>query len=99
MSLGISALGWIAIGTTAYQGYQANKASKDTKSAALDSERRAKQAATQADMDFNRANQKKVNTADMLRRQQVAGASTLLTGANGVDPSQYKLGASTLLGS
>ena len=53
----------------------------------------------QADQDYNKANQKKVDTAGIMgRSSQGDGGSTLLTGQSGVDPEKLKLGGNTLLG-
>jgi hypothetical protein len=109
-ALGASAGTAAAVGTAAlgvggmaamqiHQGEQARKAQNHANDAAKIA---ADKATTEADQAFNRANQKKPNVAGMAA-DTLAGASagvgsTLLTGAQGVDPSGLMLGKKTLLG-
>jgi hypothetical protein len=78
---------------------QADAAKKSMQQAQTNADRTA----AQADQDFNRANQKKPDTSAILSAAQQAGkggqSGTMLTGAQGVDPSALTLGKSTLLGS
>jgi hypothetical protein len=78
---------------------QADAAKKSMQQAQANADRTA----AQADQDFNRANQKKPDTSAILSAAQQAGkggqSGTMLTGAQGVDPSALTLGKSTLLGS
>ena len=99
--------GWIA-GITAVVGaasqYDASRRQKNqAKDAANAAQQQAQQAqreaqreAQQADMQFNRANQRRTNDAGTMPGG--AGNSTLLTGPGGVDPSALTLGKNTLLG-
>ena len=99
--------GWIA-GITAVVGaasqYDASRRQKNqAKDAANAAQQQAQQdeleavrEAQQADMQFNRANQRRANDAGTMPGG--AGNSTLLTGPGGVDPSALTLGKNTLLG-
>ncbi len=92
--------GWIA-GITAVVGaasqYDASRRQKNqAKDAANAAQQQAQQAEKQADMQFNRANQRRANDAGTMPGG--AGNSTLLTGPGGVDPSALTLGKNTLLG-
>lgn len=55
-----------------------------------------------AEENINRASQKRPNTSSILSEAEQAGragvSGTMLTGAQGVDPSQLTLGRNTLLG-
>ena len=92
--------GWIA-GITAVVGaasqYDASRRQKNqAKDAANAAQQQAQREAQQADMQFNRANQRRANDAGATPGG--AGNSTLLTGPGGVDPSALTLGKNTLLG-
>ena len=92
--------GWIA-GITAVVGaasqYDASRRQKNqAKDAANAAQQQAQREAQQADMEFNRANQRRANDAGTMPGG--AGNSTLLTGPGGVDPSALTLGKNTLLG-
>ena len=95
--------GWVA-GITAVVGavsaasqYDASRRQKNqAKDAANAAQQQAQQAEQQADMQFNRANQRRANDAGTMPGG--AGNSTLLTGPGGVDPSALTLGKNTLLG-
>ena len=52
----------------------------------------------QAEMETNRANQRTANAAASAMPNQGLGG-TMLTGPQGIDPSQLMLGKNTLLGS
>ncbi|MDD4913297.1 MAG: hypothetical protein PHP57_13470 [Sideroxydans sp.] len=58
----------------------------------------AKAAASTADQQFNRANQKKPDIASLLYNNQQGSAPTSLTGSAGVGNSSLSLGKTTLLG-
>lgn len=66
-------------------------------------EANARRQESQAQQDFNRANQKSPDTNALLTAAQQSGKSgasgTMLTGSQGVDPSALNLGKNTLLGS
>lgn len=55
-----------------------------------------------ADENMNRATQKRPNTSSILSEAEQAGkagvSGTMLTGPSGIDPSELKLGKTTLLG-
>ena len=92
--------GWIA-GITAVVGaasqYDASRRQKNqAKDAANAAQQQAQREAQQAEMEFNRANQRRANDAGTMPGG--AGNSTLLTGPGGVDPSALTLGKNTLLG-
>lgn len=81
--------------------YQANKQDKANKSAANQAKENARNAQAQADIETNKANQKKTDAQSVLSQQQQAAAgsgSTMLTGVGGIDPNSLKLGKQTLLG-
>lgn len=90
----------VGIGTSIYQGQQQEDASNK---ALQQTQANANKTAAQADQAFNQANQKRPDTAAILAAAQQAGkggaSGTMLTGPQGVDPSQLTLGKSTLLGS
>jgi hypothetical protein len=101
VAIGVAAAAAVAgVGVSAMQGAdQADAAKKSMQQAQTNADRTA----AQADQDFNRANQKKPDTSAILSAAQQAGkggqSGTMLTGAQGVDPSALTLGKSTLLGS
>jgi hypothetical protein len=101
VAIGVAAAAAVAgVGVSAMQGAdQADAAKKSMQQAQANADRTA----AQADQDFNRANQKKPDTSAILSAAQQAGkggqSGTMLTGAQGVDPSALTLGKSTLLGS
>lgn len=81
--------------------YQANKQDKANKSATNQAKENARNAQAQADIETNKANQKKTDAQSVLSQQQQAAGgagSTMLTGASGIDPNSLKLGKQTLLG-
>jgi hypothetical protein len=82
--------------------YQANKAANAQDEAQKLARADAATTAATADQAFNKANQKKPNTASLYADNAKAGkngaSGTMLTGSQGVDPSALMLGKSTLLG-
>lgn len=88
----------VGVGASIYQG---NKQDKANKSAANQAKENARNAQAQADIETNKANQKKTDAQSVLSQQQQAAAgsgSTMLTGVGGIDPNSLKLGKQTLLG-
>lgn len=71
------------------------RAKNQAEDAGRQAEQQAQQAAQQADQQFNRANQRR---PDAMPGPAGAGASTMLTGPQGIDPGALPLGKSTLLG-
>ena len=93
----------VSIGTSYKQGKKQERAQKQQmaaqQAANRKAEKQAKQQQEQAQQDYNRANQKQVDTAGIMgRSSNEGGGSTLLTGQQGVDPEKLKLGGNTLLG-
>ncbi len=92
--------GAVGAGVSYVNGQQQASAQRDATQKAQDA---AAKQADQADQANNRANAKTPDIAAMLSANQgaaKAGASgTMLTGSQGVDPTQLQLGKSTLLGS
>ena len=87
-----------AVGTS-YSIYSGERAAKKQSQAQAQAEK--KEQALQAERDFNKANSKKANTADLLQAAQQDGGgvgSTILTGSEGVENDQLKLGKQNLLG-
>ena len=73
----------------------ARRQKNQAKDAATAAQKQADEASKQAEMQFNRSNQNKPAAVD------TAGSglgSTMLTGAQGVDPNSLTLSKSTLLG-
>jgi len=99
MSGAVTAAAIAGVVGTAYSIYSGEKQSKQARSAQRDAENRARKQEEQAEQDTNRARSNTPDTAALL--QQAAspgGASTMLTGAQGVDPNQLNLGKTNLLG-
>lgn len=89
-----------AVGTS-YSIYSGERAAKKQSQAQAQAEKQAKEQALQAERDFNKANSKKVNTAGLLQAAQQDGggvSSTMLTGPEGIENDQLKLGKQNLLG-
>jgi arginine exporter protein ArgO len=90
-----------AVGT-AYTIYSGEKAAKAQKSAQQEARNTAVKQEKAADEAMNAANRKTPNTAAIMDRAAQMGksgpASTMITGAGGVDPNQLALGRNTLLG-
>lgn len=92
-----------AVATSAVVSYVNGQKQQDAaKDAAKQAKANADRQAAQADMDFNRANQKRPDTMALLSAAQQAGkmgaSGTMLTGSAGIDPSTLNLSKSTLLG-
>lgn len=95
--MGIEAIIAAAVGAAgAASQYDASRRQKNqAKDAATAAQKQADEASKQAEMQFNRSNQNKPAAVD------TAGSglgSTMLTGAQGVDPNSLTLSKSTLLG-
>jgi len=93
----------VSVGTSYIQGKKQEAAQKKQlaaqQAANKKAEKQAAQQQAQAEQDYNRANQKKVDTSGIMgRSSNEGGGSTLLTGNQGVDPEKLKLGGNTLLG-
>jgi hypothetical protein len=92
-----------AVAGTAMSAVQGSEQADAAKKSMQQAQANADRTAAQADQDFNRANQKKPDTSAILSAAQQAGkggqSGTMLTGAQGVDPSALTLGKNTLLGS
>lgn len=88
-----------AVGTS-YSIYSGERADKKQSRAQAQAEKQAKEQALQAERDFNKANSKKANTAGLLQAAQQDGgvSSTMLTGSEGIENDQLKLGKQNLLG-
>lgn len=107
MAFGISATAWLAIGAgTAYAANQMKtqeEALNRQNAAQQQAKQQAEKVAADADMAFNRANQKKPNVQSIMDSNKAAGmggaGSTMLTGPLGIDPTLLTLGRNTLLGS
>ena len=85
-----------ALAGAAQQQDASRRQKNQAKDAANAAQQQAQREAQQADMQFNRANQRRANDAGTMPGG--AGNSTLLTGPGGVDPSALTLGKNTLLG-
>lgn len=102
MSFAVSAA--VIGGLTLVQNYTQGEEAKKRQDAAQQLARQqAETAARDADMAFNRANQKKPNVQGIMDQNKAAGmggaGSTMLTGPMGIDPTLLTLGRNTLLGS
>ena len=98
-----------AVASTGYQIYQGQQQKKAQKKqlalqaqANEDARKQAKAEADRADIEYNKANRQTADVSAITDESFLAGkgggAGTMLTGNMGVDPSQLKLGKSTLLG-
>lgn len=101
-ALGIAAV--VAAGAgVAVSATQGAAQEKQAKQSMEQSKAAADKTAAQADQQFNQQNMKKPDTSAILSAAQQSGkmgaAGTMLTGPQGVDPTQLQLGKSTLLGS
>ena len=99
----------IGAASVGYQIYSGEKQKKQQEKqlqlqqqANKDAKERAEEAADRADIEMNKANQKKANVAAIRSKEDQSAlsgpAGTLLTGTSGVDPNKLKLGGNTLLG-
>ena len=105
MSFGITAIGWLAIGTAAsaavtYEnGRKSASMARDAQAQAL---KNATAQADLADQANNRANARKPNSQGLMSENAMAAkggiSGTMLTGPTGVDPNALQLGKTTLLG-
>ena len=88
------------VGASIYSG---RKQEKQARAAADQAQRNADTQAKAAEEATNKAEQKPANAAARLDEAALAGkagmSGTMLTGPQGIDPSQLMLGKNTLLGS
>lgn len=109
MSFGLTAATWLAIGSIASVAvgagaavYNANASRKAQDTAQDQAKAQAATTQAQATNATNRANAQGPDSASMLSSAMLAGqsgqGSTMLTGSQGIDPSQLSLGKSSLLG-
>lgn len=91
-----------AVASVANSVYQGERQSKFQKKSSRQAELNAKKQERDAEQQLNAQTQKRPNTSAMLdaaSQNARGGASgTMLTGAQGVDPSMLTLGKNTLLG-
>jgi hypothetical protein len=91
-----------AVASTAYAVYSGEKQASAQNKAQKNAQKQAQAQAVQADQEMNRANQKSPDTNALLSAAQMAGkqggSSTLLTGAQGINPNALNLGKNSLLG-
>lgn len=91
-----------AVTSTAYAMYSGERADKEQNKARKKAERQAERQQNQAEQDANRANRRGPNAQGILdaasQQARGGGSGTMLTGAQGVAPSQLPLGKNTLLG-
>lgn len=85
-----------ALAGAAQQQDASRRQKNQAKDAAEAAQQQAQREAQQADMNFNRANQRRASDGGVMPGG--AGNSTLLTGPGGVDASSLTLGKNTLLG-
>ena len=105
--VGALVLGGLALGYNIYSGEkqreQQKKQLKLQEQANADAKQQAKEAADRADIEQNRANRKKADVAAIQSKEDQSAlsgpAGTMLTGNQGVNPDDLKLGGNTLLGS
>ena len=95
----IAAVAGAGLVSSVVQGQQQQK---QAKSAAAQAQANAEKQAKVADEQMNQANQKRADPNAALDAALQSGksgvSSTMLTGAQGIDPNQLSLGKSTLLG-
>lgn len=88
-----------SVGMSYYQGQKQANAAKDAR---RDAEVNAKNTADQADQAFNAQNKKTPNVAGAMDANTNAAkggiGSTMLTGAQGIDPTALNLSQNNLLG-
>lgn len=100
--MAFTALATAAVASTGYSIYAGEKARKANKKAAGQARLDAEAAATAADRQYNKLNQKAPDIAALYKRNQGMGSQgvggTFLTGAGGAPVSGGMLGRSTLLG-
>jgi Flp pilus assembly protein TadB len=88
----------VGAGYAVHSGEQAKNRQEDQAAA---QKRANAKAEKQADQAMNRANQRTPDASTLLAEAQNRGlnSGTMLTGAQGIDPSALTLGKNTLLGS
>lgn len=93
----------LTLGVAEPMYFQPRNAQREMNEQAKVAQRQASAQLKQAERDFNRANPKVADILQLLmsRRQRGAtgGASTFLTGSQGLDKGSLQLGGSSLLGS
>lgn len=91
-----------AVAGTAYSIYNGQQQLSVQKKGQQQALTQANASATAADQAMNKANQKRPDVSAILDAATQSGragvSGTMLTGAQGVDPSSMSLGRSTLLG-
>ena len=99
----IAATAVTAAATVGASIYSGRKQEKQARAAADQAQRNADKQAKAAEEATNKAEQKSANAAARLDEAALAGkagmSGTMLTGPQGIDPSQLMLGKNTLLGS
>ena len=102
MSWAITAVAAAVVGSAGVSYYNGRQQAAANKSAMNQAKENADRQAKQAEMEMNRANQKRPDTNALLSAAQQSGragaSGTMLTGPAGIDPSALSLGKSTLLG-
>jgi predicted transcriptional regulator len=98
-----AAAAWAAVAVSATSAYVSNKnANARAEEANQQAEQNAKKTADATAQATNKANQKKPDSDALLSANLTNGkagqASTMLTGAGGIDPNLLTLGKTTLLG-
>ena len=107
MGFTAAVLGGLTLGYQVYSGEQQRRQQKKQlrmqEQANADARKQAKEAADRADVEMNKANRKRADVSAIQSKEEQAAkggvASTMLTGAQGINPDQYNLGGNTLLGS
>lgn len=99
----IAATAVTAAATVGASVYSGRKQEKQARAAAGQAQINADKQAKAAEEATNKAEQKQANAAARLDEAALAGkagaSGTMLTGPQGIDPSQLMLGKNTLLGS
>ena len=96
----------VGVGYSIYSGekqqQQQKKQLKLQEQANVEAKETAKKEADRADVEMNRANRKKADVAAVKSKEDQSAlsgpAGTMLTGNQGVNPDDLKLGGNTLLG-
>jgi DNA-directed RNA polymerase beta subunit len=104
--MGVTAAVAAVVGTTysVYSGEQAKGRQQDAlrqqEAAQAQQLDQSKQAASTAQQNINKANQKRPDTQAIMGDAAMSGGAggTMLTGPQGIDPQQLALGKNTLLG-
>ena len=103
----VVAVAAVGVGYSIYSGEQQKKQQQKQIEMQKEANKQAKQdaqkAEERADIEQNRQNRKKADVAAVQSKEDQAAlsgpAGTMLTGNQGVDPDDLKLGGNTLLGS